>query len=61
LKEPYPGWLDNISAASAFYLFIALGISTFSVGKMDLVNDQIPVDLVADAVIVAAAYYANTK
>jgi len=39
MNEPYPGWIDSISAAAAFYMFIALGVITFGKGKADYVSD----------------------
>lgn len=25
-KEPFPGWLDSVAAAAAYYMFAGLGI-----------------------------------
>lgn len=54
-KEPYPGWVDSVSAAGVFYLSIGLGLLKISLGKQDNIGDQIPVDCVVNCVIVAAA------
>jgi fatty acyl-CoA reductase len=52
-KEPMPGWIDDISAASAIYAGGALGVLKFIPAK-DYKYDLIPVDLVANGIILAA-------
>lgn len=60
-KEPYPGWVDGIVAAGAFYLATGLGILRVALGKNDNIGDQIPCDLVINTCLVAAALYAGTN
>jgi 1-acyl-sn-glycerol-3-phosphate acyltransferase len=56
-KEPFPGWVDSVSAAGAFYLSGGLGLLKIAIGNQNNIGDQIPVDLVSNAVIVCAALY----
>ncbi|OMJ82851.1 hypothetical protein SteCoe_16318 [Stentor coeruleus] len=55
-KEPYPGWVDSVSAAGVFYLSVGLGVIKVAMGNQNFIGDQIPVDCVVNCVIVAAAY-----
>lgn len=59
-KDPFPGWIDTISAAGALYFLGGLGILHEVRGSLDNIGDQIPVDMVADAIIVAAACFAQS-
>lgn len=60
-RDPVPGWVDTVSACGALILFSGIGIVKFLPGSLDHVGDQVPVDFVADMIIVAAAYAANKK
>ena len=60
-RDPVPGWIDTVSACGALILFSGIGIVKVLPGSLDIVGDQIPVDYVADLIIVAAAYSANKK
>ena len=55
-SEPYPGWTDTLSAAGALTWMIALGI----ISKIDIPThtraDLIPVDFVANHILVSTAY-----
>ncbi|OMJ67832.1 hypothetical protein SteCoe_34905 [Stentor coeruleus] len=55
-EEPYPGWVDTVSAAAPLYLSAGLGEIRAVMGNNKFITDQIPVDYVANCVIVAAAY-----
>lgn len=55
-KEPFPGWIDTVSAAATFYLAGGLGFLQFSLGKRNFVGDQIPVDTVVNAAITAVVH-----
>jgi glycerone phosphate O-acyltransferase/fatty acyl-CoA reductase len=57
--EPTPGWVDSIAAAGAFYLTAGLGVLKSSHGNMTHIGDQIPVDFVCNACIVAGYYYST--
>ena len=59
--HPYPGWIDSISASSAMFFFIGLGILRFMHGNGKHIGDNVPVDFVSDFIIVAGAALANSK
>ena len=58
-RDPTPGWVDTVSACGALILFSGIGIVKFLPGSLDIVGDHIPVDFVADFIIVAASYTAS--
>mmetsp|Transcript_6857 Transcript_6857/g.12463 ORF Transcript_6857/g.12463 Transcript_6857/m.12463 type:complete len:1134 (-) Transcript_6857:48-3449(-) len=60
-SEPFPGWVDSVSAAGAFYLSAGLGLLRYGIGNYDNIGDQIPVDFVANSIIVAAARFAHRQ
>lgn len=60
-KEPFPGWLDSIAAAAAYYMFAGLGIVKEVEGDPEAVGDTIPVDIVVANIIVATAFNAFNK
>ena len=45
-SEPFPGWMDSIAAAAAFYMFVGLGIIREVNSNPDIIGDTIPVDIV---------------
>lgn len=53
-----PGWIDSLVASSAIYFFVGLGLLKTLNGDIQLIGDQVPVDYVADFIIVTAAYQA---
>jgi nucleoside-diphosphate-sugar epimerase len=55
LEEPAPGWIEGVKVADAIILAYARGKVTLFPGKRSGVIDVIPVDLVANAIILAAA------
>jgi glycerone phosphate O-acyltransferase/fatty acyl-CoA reductase len=55
-KEPYPGWVDSVSAAGVFYLSVGLGLMKITLGNGNNIGDQIPVDTVCNSVILSAAF-----
>ena len=55
-KEPCPGWVDSVSAAGVFYLSVGLGLLKIALGNQHNIGDQIPVDVVANCAILAAAF-----
>jgi glycerone phosphate O-acyltransferase/fatty acyl-CoA reductase len=57
LKQPTPGWVDTVSASGAVYLSSGLGLVSMLKGDVSKIGDQIPVDLVVNSVICAAALY----
>lgn len=60
-KEPFPGWLDSIAAAAAYYMLAGLGIVTEIYCDPEGVGDTVPVDMVVANMIVATAYNAFNK
>jgi nucleoside-diphosphate-sugar epimerase len=58
-KEPLPGWTDTFSAAGGLSLAGGIGIVNYVRGDGDNIADLIPVDYVANAIIVATAMEAN--
>lgn len=55
LEEPAPGWIEGVKVADAIILAYAREKVTLFPGKRSGVIDVIPVDLVANAIILAAA------
>lgn len=55
LQEPTPGWIEGVKVADAVLLAYARQKVVFFPGKRSGVIDVIPADLVANAVILAAA------
>lgn len=53
-KEPMPGWIDSFAAAAQMTISAGLGLVTHLLCKPERVVDLIPVDLVANSIIVAA-------
>ena len=60
-KEPFPGWLDSVAAAAAYYMFAGLGMIKEVEGNPENVGDTIPADVVVNNIIVATAYNAFNK
>ena len=54
-----PYWVDTVSACGGLILFAGIGIVRTIIGNLDHVPDLIPLDYVADMIIVAADYAAN--
>lgn len=54
-QEPVPGWVDTVSAGGAMYLSGGLGFMPVQPGNEKMIGDQIPVDLVVNTIIAAAA------
>lgn len=58
-KEPVPGWTDTFSAAGGLSLAGGTGIVNYVRGDGDNIADLVPVDYVANAIIVSTAMEAN--
>lgn len=58
-REPFPGWLDSIAAAAAYFMFVGLGIIKEVEANPNIIGDTIPVDIVVADILVASAY--NSK
>ncbi|KAL9644790.1 hypothetical protein ABK040_012444 [Willaertia magna] len=61
LREPVPGWIDTVSAGGSVYLFVGLGIISLIPGNTNGISDQVPVDFVANAMIICPADVATRK
>lgn len=55
LEEPVPGWIEGVKVADAIILAYARGRVTLFPGRRSGIIDVIPVDLVANAIILALA------
>ena len=55
LEEPAPGWIEGVKVADAIILAYARGKVTLFPGKRSGIIDVIPVDLVANGIILALA------
>lgn len=53
-RDPFPGWIDNYNGPSGFLLALGKGIIRTLHGYPNNISDIIPVDIVANCMIVAA-------
>lgn len=53
--EPFPGWVDSISAATAVYLTGSIGLLRDLQCNPNFIGDQVPVDYCSHLIIAAAA------
>ena len=51
LEEPFPGWTDSITLAGGIYLVAGLGILRELPGDQNMIGDQVPVDIVANQIL----------
>lgn len=58
-EEPFPGWVDSVSALTGVYFYFGLGIAKELNANSKVVLDVVSVDYCANMVIAAAAYQAN--
>lgn len=59
LKEPFPGWCDTINGVSGSFILLGLGIVQKFIVDKTKTPDLIPVDMVANSLIVCGAYRAS--
>ncbi|CAJ0609916.1 unnamed protein product [Cylicocyclus nassatus] len=59
-RDPLPGWTDNINGPSGIFAAVGKGVLTDMCGSAQSKADIIPVDVVANMIIVAAAHRATT-
>lgn len=52
-KDPFPGWIDSISAIAALVLFSGVGLVRYIYGQPKQVLDIVPVDIVVNIIIAA--------
>lgn len=55
-REPYPGWTDNLNGVSGLALAVGTGVLRAFPGKRACKGEIVPVDIVANYIIGAAAY-----
>ncbi|VDM74942.1 unnamed protein product [Strongylus vulgaris] len=60
-RDPLPGWTDNINGPSGIFAAVGKGVLTNMCGSAHVKADIIPVDIVANMIIVAAAHRATTS
>ena len=60
LRHPYPGWIDGFKMADPLIIAFGRGVLREFPGLPDSVLDVIPVDLVVNAILAAAARPPNT-
>ncbi|KAH7724479.1 male sterility protein [Aphelenchoides avenae] len=60
-KEPLPGWTDNFNGPTGLIAAVGKGLLTNMCGSVKSKADIIPVDIVSNALIVAASHRANLK
>ncbi|CAI5456164.1 unnamed protein product [Caenorhabditis angaria] len=56
---PLPGWTDNINGPTGIFTAVGKGVLTNMCGSVESKADIIPVDVVANMIIVAAGYRAS--
>lgn len=52
LVDPFPGWIDKLVATATIYFFSGMGIIKQFHTDENLIGDEVPVDMVASALIV---------
>lgn len=55
LQDPAPGWIEGVKVADAILMAYARGKTSFFPARPDGVADIIPADMVANAIVLAAA------
>jgi alcohol-forming fatty acyl-CoA reductase len=55
LRDPVPGWIEGVKVADAVILAYARGKTSFFPARRDGIIDIVPVDLVANAIVLAGA------
>ncbi|CAD5221743.1 unnamed protein product [Bursaphelenchus xylophilus] len=60
-KEPLPGWTDNVNGPTGIFAGVGKGLLTNMCGSSTAKADIIPVDIVSNCLIVAAAYRIQLK
>ena len=59
-RDPFPGWIDNLISSAALFFYSGIGLVKVVKCDGNLVSCNIPVDFVADHVIVSGALLANS-
>lgn len=58
-REPAPGWVDSLAAATAYIHGLSAGIVNHTRGYGDNLIDIIPVDYVCNGILAATAFKAK--
>lgn len=58
-SEPYPGWVDAMTAASPLTLMFSMGLMNYVGGSKKVRSDLIPVDFVSNGIIICTANQAR--
>ncbi|KJH41682.1 NAD-binding protein [Dictyocaulus viviparus] len=58
-KDPLPGWTDNVNGPTGIFAAVGKGVLTNMCGSGNSKADIIPVDVVANMIVVAAAHRAK--
>ncbi len=61
LKEPMPGWIDNINGPTGILFGAAMGVLRVVRNNPKLVADLMPVDVAINLMIAVAWYTATTQ
>jgi hypothetical protein len=56
MTEPYPGWVDTLAAAGTLSYMSSIGVTKYLPGNDTNRADLIPVDIVANQIIVGTAF-----
>lgn len=59
--DPYPGWVDCVSAMGSIFVSTGMGVNELCRGTGRVVGDIIPVDFVANSIILCAYHYSESK
>lgn len=59
--DPYPGWVDCVSAMGSIFVSTGMGVNELCRGKGRVVGDIIPVDMVANSILVCCYFYSDSK
>uniref|UniRef100_A0A914ZEZ5 Fatty acyl-CoA reductase n=1 Tax=Parascaris univalens TaxID=6257 RepID=A0A914ZEZ5_PARUN len=60
-REPLPGWTDNINGPTGIFAACGKGLLTNMCGNVHCKADIVPVDVVSNMLVVAAAYRATSR
>ena len=58
-NEPFPGWVDALTAAGSIFYTVGLGVMTLLPIDLNSIGDNVPVDNVTDYIIAVTAHTAK--
>ena len=59
LKDPYPGWIDSLSAAAGVMAAVGAGVVDVFYFNERIIFDLVPVDYVVHGILVSCAFHAG--